>query len=226
MKIRIKFTKEEPVKYIGHLDIMRFFQRCFNRAGVRMNYSEGFNPHQKMSFAMPLGLGITSVGEYVDCEIADGQNLKEIVENMNRVAGDGFKILDIKKIKTNGSKAMAAVKYAGYEIIFKENVISADGLKSAIESILGKESIEILKKTKSQKKMVDVRKQIIRLSCADLCADMILTAGNDNNLKAETVAELILKEAGLEYQRESVKIIRTDLIADKFISLIDFETED
>ncbi len=225
MKIRIKFTKEESVKYIGHLDIMRFFQRCFNRAGVKMSYSEGFNPHQKMSFAMPLGLGITSVGEYVDCEIADGQDLKAIVESMNQVAGDGFVILDIKKIKPNGTKAMAAVKYASYKVLFDEKVLTDQALHAAISSILGKESIEILKKTKSLEKMVDIRKQIIDLSSKEYCAEMILTAGNDNNLKAETVAELILKEAGIDYQRELVKIIRTDLIADRFISLIDFETE-
>ncbi|MCQ2513113.1 MAG: TIGR03936 family radical SAM-associated protein, partial [Lachnospiraceae bacterium] len=136
MKIRIKFTKEESVKYIGHLDIMRFFQRCFNRAGVKMAYSEGFNPHQKMSFAMPLGLGITSIGEYVDCEIADGQDLAVIAENMNKVAGDGFKILQIKKIKPNSSKAMASVKYAGYQVIFCDGVITPKLLNNTINILL------------------------------------------------------------------------------------------
>lgn len=190
-----------------------------------MNYSEGFNPHQKMSFAMPLGLGITSVGEYVDCEIAEGQDLNQIVDKMNTVSGDGIHVLQIKAIKPNGTKAMAAVKYAAYRIVFDESVLSPETLKEAVASILAKKSIEILKKTKSQEKIVDVRKQIVQLNSDCNTADMILTAGNDNNLKAETVAELIFKESGVDYQRDWIKIIRIDLLADNQIPLIDFETD-
>ena len=106
MKVRIKFTKEVSVKYLGHLDIMRFFQRCCNRAGVKMVYSEGFNPQQKMSFAMPLGLGIESRGEYLDCEIADGQDLEDVKERMNRVSGDGFHIISVRELKENATKIL------------------------------------------------------------------------------------------------------------------------
>ena len=54
MKIRIKFTKQGPVKFIGHLDVMRYFQKAMRRADVDIKYSEGFSPHQVMSFAAPL----------------------------------------------------------------------------------------------------------------------------------------------------------------------------
>ena len=86
MRVRIRFEKKQPVRYLGHLDIMRFFQRTLNRAGVKMEYSGGFNPHQKMSFAQPLGVGILSEGEYLDAEIAPGQDLNQILENLNRVS--------------------------------------------------------------------------------------------------------------------------------------------
>ena len=58
MKIRIKFAKIGPVKYVGHLDMLRYFQKLMRRAGIDITYSEGFNPHQKMSFAAPLGVGV------------------------------------------------------------------------------------------------------------------------------------------------------------------------
>ena len=56
------------MKYIGHLDMMRFFQKAIRRAGIDVAYSEGFSPHMIMSFAYPLGVGMTSSGEYFDLE--------------------------------------------------------------------------------------------------------------------------------------------------------------
>ena len=69
MKIRIKFKKHGTMKFIGHLDVMRYFQKAIRRSGVDICYSGGFSPHQVMSFAAPLGVGITSNGEYVDIEV-------------------------------------------------------------------------------------------------------------------------------------------------------------
>ena len=66
MKIRVKFTKEGDLKFIGHLDVMRFFQKVLRRAEVVICYSAGFSPHQIMSFSAPLSLGLTSEGEYMD----------------------------------------------------------------------------------------------------------------------------------------------------------------
>ena len=63
MKIRIKFAKYGTMKFIGHLDTMRFFQKALRRADIDIKYSEGFSPHQIMSFAAPLGVGIESYGE-------------------------------------------------------------------------------------------------------------------------------------------------------------------
>ena len=77
MKIRIKFRKYGTMKFIGHLDVMRYFQKAIRRAEVNIRYSEGFSPHQIMSFAAPLGVGITSKGEYVDIEVLDTENSKK-----------------------------------------------------------------------------------------------------------------------------------------------------
>ena len=68
MKVRIKFKKTGIMKFIGHLDVMRYFQKVNRRADVDIAYSGGFSPHQIMSFASPLGLGLTSEGEYLDME--------------------------------------------------------------------------------------------------------------------------------------------------------------
>ena len=79
MKIRIKFRKWGCMKFIGHLDMMRFFQKVMRRADVDIRYSEGFSPHQIMSFAAPLGVGITSDGEYLDIEVHSTKSSEEMI---------------------------------------------------------------------------------------------------------------------------------------------------
>ena len=58
MKTRIKFSKEGNLRFVGHLDMMRYFQKANRRAELPVAYSEGFHPHQIMSFAAPLGMGL------------------------------------------------------------------------------------------------------------------------------------------------------------------------
>mgnify|MGYP001068438734 FL=1 len=69
MKLRVKFSKHGVLKFIGHLDVMRYFQKAIRRAGIDISYSAGFSPHQIMSFASPLGIGLESNGEYMDIEV-------------------------------------------------------------------------------------------------------------------------------------------------------------
>ena len=71
------------MKFIGHLDIMRYFQKAIRRAGIDIAYTEGFSPHMVMSFANPLGVGLTSDGEYVDIEIRTPISSKEAVQRLN-----------------------------------------------------------------------------------------------------------------------------------------------
>ena len=69
MRLRIKFRKYGVLRFIGHLDLMRFFQKAIRRAEIDIAYTTGFSPHQIMSFAAPLGVGLSSNGEYMDIEV-------------------------------------------------------------------------------------------------------------------------------------------------------------
>ena len=76
LKVRIKFAKHSVMKFIGHLDVMRYFQKALRRAEIEVKFSEGMSPHMIMSFAAPLGVGLTSDGEYVDIQLKAGQVTK------------------------------------------------------------------------------------------------------------------------------------------------------
>ena len=212
MKVRIKFTKNDSVKFLGHLDIMRFFQRAFVRSGVKMVYSEGFNPHQKLSFAQALGVGIASRGEYLDAEIADGQNLEEVKKNLDKACQSGFDILSVKEIPEGAPNAMAAVKYASYSIIF-------DGEIPDVNAFMAQENIFTEKKTKSGVKEIDIRPFIHKCALRGDELTLIVSAGAENNIKPDLFLENLMKFEGKEYSRDMVRIARTDLYGDNFIPL-------
>ena len=109
MKIRIKFRKTGIMKFIGHLDVMRYFQKAIRRADVEICYSGGFSPHQIMSFAAPLGVGITSNGEYVDIEVNSTGTTAEMMKRLNDVMTEGFEIAEYKLLPAGGGKRRRVV---------------------------------------------------------------------------------------------------------------------
>ena len=83
MKVRIKFSKEGPMKFVGHLDTMRYFQKAIRRAELPVAFSGGYSPHMIMSFAVPLGVGMESLGDYFDLEMAEDMATSEIAARLD-----------------------------------------------------------------------------------------------------------------------------------------------
>ena len=98
MKARIKFRKYGALRFIGHLDVMRFFQKVMRRAEIPIAFTGGYSPHMIMSFASPLGIGLTSDGEYFDIELTEAIDSKTAVKRMNEVSIEGIEIISFRKI--------------------------------------------------------------------------------------------------------------------------------
>ena len=99
MKARIKFRKYGSLRFIGHLDVMRFFQKVMRRADIPIAFSGGYSPHMIMSFANPLGIGLTSDGEYFDIELTEAVNSADAVRRMNEACQiEGIEIVSIRRI--------------------------------------------------------------------------------------------------------------------------------
>ena len=116
MKIRIKFSKQGAMKFIGHLDTMRYFQKAMRRADVDIRYSEGFSPHQIMSFAAPLGVGLTGSGEYLDIEVLSTDSSAEMVKRLNDTMVEGVEVLSYRKLPDDAENAMSIVAACDYTI--------------------------------------------------------------------------------------------------------------
>ena len=93
-KLRFYFSKEPSVKYVGHLDLIEVFDRAFRRAKMPLSFSEGFNPRPKLSFAHPLAVGISSVGEIGEIELDEKIQIIEFINKMNESLPSGIRILN------------------------------------------------------------------------------------------------------------------------------------
>ena len=118
MKIRIKFAKTGVMKFVGHLDVMRYFQKAIRRAELPIAYSEGFSPHMLLSFASPLGVGISSTGEYFDMVLAEDMKTDEIVKRLNATMVEGMEVISARHVPDGkASKAMSLVAGADYRVM-------------------------------------------------------------------------------------------------------------
>ena len=161
MKIRIKFRKTGIMKFIGHLDVMRYFQKAIRRADVEICYSGGFSPHQIMSFAAPLGVGITSNGEYVDIEVHSTGTTAEMLERLNAVMAEGFEIAEYKLLPDTAANAMSSVAAADYTLTFRPGYEpeeeSAEEWFKKLTAFFDQPQVMVLKKTKKGEKEMDLK---------------------------------------------------------------------
>ena len=198
MKVRVKFSKEGPVKFIGHLDVMRYFQKAIRRAGIDIAYSAGFSPHPILSFAAPLSVGYTSEGEYFDMELNSLKDIERLKEDLNAVMAQGIRILDAALLPEGEKNAMASVAAAGYRVAFCERVSLPADWKEKLAAFYQRERIVVRKKTKKAEREVDLKEGIYDLKIRDDAVRMLLDAGSGSNVKPGFVLEAFCGQEGIE----------------------------
>ncbi|MCI7794860.1 MAG: TIGR03936 family radical SAM-associated protein [Lachnospiraceae bacterium] len=221
MKIRIKFSKQGNMKFIGHLDIMRYFQKVMRRADVDIRYSEGFSPHQIMSFAAPLGVGLTGSGEYLDIEVLSTDSSAEMVRRMNLAMVEGMEVLSYKKLPDDAGNAMSLVAACDYTVRMRDGYTEAMGLTdvsfmSSLVSFIETGDLQITKKTKKGEKEMDLRPYIYEQSLTDDGRGVFLklSSGSAANIKPELLLEAYCKSLGQEFPAFGFLINREEVYAD------------
>lgn len=194
-RFRVKFIKGEQVKFLSHLDILRTFNRALRRSGVPVAYSQGFNPHPLMSFALPLSVGTTSCGELVDIDIEGDINLKDFINTINKGLPEYLKAVDVKEADLK-SNIMALINAAKYRVeVYAQNTSE---IEEKISELLSKDEILIEKESKKGSKEIDIRPGIrdIKINANNKnCLELLMTldAGSKSNIKPEMVINALEK---------------------------------
>lgn len=213
--VRLNFSKTGRAIYISHLDINRMMTRAVRRAKLPMWYTEGFNPHPYLTFALPLSLGQSSDCEYMDIRIEGDITDEEIKERLNAVLPEGVKILSVAAPVYDAKEIEKALYFV--KLIFRD----ADRAKDFAEKaqILA-EGDELLAEKRGKKGHRKVMKQInlvdfiydLKFTTAENIVNLqcVLAAGNTNNLNPTLLVETLEKQIGIEHETEY--IVRRKLI--------------
>ena len=179
--IRLRFSKDGPLRFIGHLDFLRVFQQTLRRSGLPAAYSQGFNPHMRVSFALPLSLGMASKNDYADFELLTPVPFCEIVESLNKNAPAGLVFTQATEAVGRVAALVCAADY------LLEAEIPSDDLKN----ILAQKEIIVPKKTKSGVKETDIRPDIFDIQKNGSSVLLKLAAGSTRFINPLTVAKLL-----------------------------------
>lgn len=212
-KLRLKFSKNGPIKFIGHLDVMRYFQKAIRRADIDIKYSEGFSPHQLLSFAQPLSVGATSNGEYLDMTVNTMTSTEDIKEKLNAVMNEGISILAVEELSENAEKAMTSSFAAEYLVKFRDNREPDFDWISEMENYLGREVLPATKKTKSGEKEIDMKHMIFNYSFDkdSRTVSLLLSMSSLETLKVNLLFEYFFKSLGKEFDPVWLDIHRVDI---------------
>ena len=237
MKTRMRFVKCGSMKFIGHLDCMRFFQKAIRRAKLDVAYSKGYSPHQLMSFASPLGVGVTSDGEYIDVEFYSLPDLSmpELVTYLNQFMTDEIFVTDIEIMPDGFKNSMSLLIAADYMVVEKEAGVFPENWQEKWLSFMEQQEIVIEKKTKKSVKEVDIKPHILAWDFSmDAFAEkngenygtlhcdyegnslfMRLTSGSGTNIKPELVMQAFYAFCESELEPYSYQIHRMQMIFKK-----------
>ncbi len=177
--VRIFYQKKGRMKFVSHLDMNRFMSRLIAKAKIPVWFTEGFNQHAYMNFAVPLSLGYVGLYEVLDVKIIDDSySLEQLISDLNSVSTPDI----------NFVKAAESVMHTK-EIAFAEFKLSFDSIDAnKINEFFAKESIICQKKTKKGgMKDIDIAPLIKKAELNGNELTLILTAGNENNLNPSLV---------------------------------------
>lgn len=207
MEVRMSFQKTGMAKFISHLDTVRCITRAMKRANVPVWFTEGFNPHAFLTFAMPLSLGFESLCETVDFRLMEEVDLTELAERLNNALPVDITVKEIYVYETSPND----IRWAEYKIIFNnpDNLL----LKQA-ENILSADEIMVLKKAKQGRKKVDkevnIKEHIKSFELTEdngkLVLNTVLSSGASININPMLLIGALVKDT--ETDEQDVDIIK------------------
>lgn len=208
IKTRVFYEKRGRAKYISHLDINRLMQRVLKRAGLPVWYTEGFNPHMYLTFALPLSLGYESVYECMDFHLTREMDFAEVKQILNDNLPEGLRVNDVAA----PVHKIAEIAAADYAISLAADC-PAEELLRDFREFLDTDTIEVVKKTKRGEHTVNIRPDLALLALdstedAVVCR-MRFPAGSEKNYNPSLLLDAFTAQTGIALTRCAV--LRTDV---------------
>lgn len=161
MLIRFSYSVAGTVKFLSHLDLLKYFCKAVKRAAIPIAYSEGFNPHPKLAFGPPRGVAIAGLNEYCDIKLKTAMTAEEFVERLNGALPKGIRINSARVVEGKAKPLQAVINRAAYEADISGSPEIMQGMAEKVQALLAAENVEYLRRNpKKGDKIINLRSGI------------------------------------------------------------------
>jgi radical SAM-linked protein len=190
-RLRVRFSREEEIKYISHLDIIRLWHRAFIRARIPLAHSEGFNPHPRISLAVPLSVGVTSEAELMDVFLTRPVSPHYFTDAVSQQLPPGVKMSMVSQVGMHLPSLQSVARFAEFKVVVPTEK-SRNEVDAAIQSLLAVDSLPWQHQRDTGPRQYDLRALIDDLWLIDCCSvsatiGMRLLCGNTGSGRPEQV---------------------------------------
>jgi radical SAM-linked protein len=141
-RLRVRFGRGEEIKYISHLDLMRFWERALRRAGLSLAYTEGFNPHPRISLAAPLSVGVTSEAELMDVFLIRWDSPQMFINRLRDQLPVGVMLMGVLPVGLNIPSLQSQVRFAEYRVVaLSEGENTIKDIEQGVNSLLAAQEL-------------------------------------------------------------------------------------
>jgi radical SAM-linked protein len=212
-RLRVTFCRGEEVKYITHLDLMRFWERALRRAAIPLAYSEGYSPTPRISLAAPLPVGVTSSGELMDVYLSQRVTPYHFIKAVSEQLPAGMAIGEVREVGLGLPSLQSQVRWSEYQVDVPSER-SGEEVQEALAQLLAAESLSWQHQRDKEMRRYDLRALVHDLwleSVGDgLCSlGMRLRTDSQGSGRAEQVA------AALGFSEPPLRIHRRRLILEE-----------
>lgn len=167
-RLRVQFGRGERLKYITHLDLMRFWERALRRAEIPVAYSEGFSPHPQISLAAPLPVGVVSSAELMDVFLSRQLDAAWFRTAVSRQTSPGLTILGVDEAAMAQPSLQSLMRAAEYRVCFDpvcfEGATERESLQSRIDAFLASATIPWQQQREKEIRHYDLRPLVQQLA--------------------------------------------------------------
>ncbi|MDR2506180.1 MAG: TIGR03936 family radical SAM-associated protein [Oscillospiraceae bacterium] len=207
MRAIVEFQKLD--RFIGHLDVLRSFQRTILRSRLPVAYSQGFHPHMLVSLASPTSVGQAGLAEYVDISLAEFAEEEAFLKRLAEASPTVLPPVRCRTVLDSHPKLMAMLRTASYEIAIDEH---ADEIARVAETLWASEAYSAVRVSKTKTREINIRAMIHELSAENGKLRARVSFTEAETVKPDLLVETLCKIAGVDVPH--TKITRTGLFGE------------
>ena len=209
MKLLITFRKAESARWLGHLDILRTFERAIRRAELPIAFSSGFNPRERIAFASALSVGVTGDAELATLEFAEAVEPETVLNRLNSKLPPGIQLTAAEEIPEIGSRDLLN-SFDRAEILVTcvcPTNAQLETLAETVTKLMAERALRIQREREGKVKEVDIRPLIHEIQAESLDGEratirLVLSLGTEGTAKPQEIINLLTRDVpGLEVRR-------------------------